>query len=725
MNWVKKYITPLALFFLSVIVYRNWFSFSLLSYGDYVYYFHESLASFLPLSIWKSNFGFGSVDILLWRTPQNIVYGLLGSAGFDLNVIDRFVVLGLWVIISWVSIYLLLRFIFKSEIAIFIGSLVFIFNTYSLTISSQGQLLISIAGCFAVISLLFFIKLMVKQRIIYLVLSVSFLFLTASYDLRVLYMAVLVLFCYFIFHVLFIDKVRVTNIFKKSLYAAGSIIGFCFLSLYWILPLMHSSSLTGNSVLSRQLFGNEFLNINYAFTVFHPFWTGAIPAWFEVQTIPIYFWLVPLFAFLGLIFGIKNKLVLFFGIISIIGVFLTKQVSVPFPFVYPLLFKYLPGFSAFREASKFYFLVILGYSVLMAAFVDWLWLKKSKYIFMEYEKYLLLILVMSLFLWNIKPFLTGEIGSLLVPRSIDQDYSVLRKFINNQDNFFRVAWVPASSRWHFATSIHPEVSVVNSLTSGQWKSLIEEKIPVNYVDGDIIHSFLQQDNSNVVFDNSSIKYVVVPLVDSDNEGNIFQSYGKSRNFYLEQLDHLSWLKKINIGLKNIRVYENDNFVPHIFTSDTASGSNNKDNQSFQYSSNELNTTFNSISPTQYAVQISHIKDVSYLDFSESYHPNWKIRVGNFNGWEGIVTKDYFLPDDIHRDNEYQLNTYRIDPAAICKDFTCQKNSDGSYTINMTLYFVPQIYLYIGGVVSGLSFVALVSYLTYVLIKYFKLISYKK
>jgi len=211
MNWVKKYITPLALFFLSVIVYRNWFSFSLLSYGDYVYYFHESLASFLPLSIWKSNFGFGSVDILLWRTPQNIVYGLLGSAGFDLNVIDRFVVLGLWVIISWVSIYLLLRFIFKSEIAIFIGSLVFIFNTYSLTISSQGQLLISIAGCFAVISLLFFIKLMVKQRIIYLVLSVSFLFLTASYDLRVLYMAVLVLFCYFIFHVLFIDKVRVTK----------------------------------------------------------------------------------------------------------------------------------------------------------------------------------------------------------------------------------------------------------------------------------------------------------------------------------------------------------------------------------------------------------------------------------------------------------------------------------------------------------------------------------
>jgi len=71
--------------------------------------------------------------------------------------------------------------------------------------------------------------------------------------------------------------------------------------------------------------------------------------------------------------GRKNKDVVFFGVVALIGILLSKQVDDPFPGLYPWLFKNVPGFNAFREASKFYFLIALGYSVLIGSFVDWLW----------------------------------------------------------------------------------------------------------------------------------------------------------------------------------------------------------------------------------------------------------------------------------------------------------------------------------------------------------------
>lgn len=715
MKLVKKYITPILLLLLSIIVYKNWLNFSILSYGDYVYYFHESLSTFIPISVWKTNFGFGSVDILLWRTPQNIIYGLLGSLGLDLNIIDRFVVLWLWVILSWLSIYLLLKYIFKSKIAVFIGSLIFIFNTYSLSISSQGQLLISIAGCFAILSLLFFIKLMVERKLVYAALSILFLFLTASYDLRILYLAVLLLFSYFVFYILFIDKFRVTNFFKTSLYALVPMVGFGILSLYWIFPLMHSSSLTGNSILTRTLFGNEFLNINYAFTLFHPFWTGGVPAWFEVQEIPIYFWLIPFFVFLGLVFGIKNKLVLFFGLVSLVGIFLTKQVSIPFPFVYEFLFKYLPGFSAFREASKFYFLIIIGYSVLIAAFVEWILKKKRKKYVWKYETYSLLILIIGLFLWNTKPFLTGEIGSLLVSRKINHEYFTLRNYINSQNNFFRVAWIPTSSRWHISTDNHPEVSVVSMLMAGPWETLSEKGKPSNDLGGEMINSFLQQENANDIFDSSSIKYIVIPQQE-EAEADVFIPYGKTKKYYLDQLDHLDWLKRIDIGTKSIIVYENKDSVPRIFTTNTATFSGRFNSYSDPVS-RIPNTKFSSVSSTEYTVKISQIKNPLYLHFSESYHPDWKIHIGEFNWVNALLDKNYFLSDANHYKNQFGLNSYLIDPNKICKRFVCQRNKDGSYTIDITLYFVPQVYLYVGGIITCFSLATIVGYVIYNLIKY--------
>jgi hypothetical protein len=43
---------------------------------------------------------------------------------------------------------------------------------------------------------------------------------------------------------------------------------------------------------------------------------------------------------------------------------------------------------------------------------------------------------------------------------------------------------------------------------------------------------------------------------------------------------------------------------------------------------------------------------------------------------------------------------------------CKKNPDGSYDINLTLYFKPQSYFYLGLIISGTTLIGCLGYLLY-------------
>jgi hypothetical protein len=73
-----------------------------------------------------------------------------------------------------------------------------------------------------------------------------------------------------------------------------------------------------------------------------------------------------------------------------------------------------------------------------------------------------------------------------------------------------------------------------------------------------------------LFDNSSIKYVIVPIQDIANDDDFFVSYGGKndpniRDWYIAEMDRVSWLKKIDIGTQELAVYENENYKPHIYS----------------------------------------------------------------------------------------------------------------------------------------------------------------
>jgi len=691
---VKKHKYLIIILGISLLVFYRWISFSVFAYSDWYFFFSENIKELLTPSVWVNSCNnFGSIDITLWKTPVYLIQGIFGTFGSNSNIPEKFLVFWPMIIFSGIFSFLLIKKIIVSKIGSVIGSFIFCYNTYFLSINSQGHEYLTIAFIFVVLAFWFFIKTLEEKKIFLAVCTSILLFIIGSYDLRALYIAFALIFFYFLFFLFFLNKL---SSFKKEikagLYVAISVLVFLLLSMYWLLPYFKSGVITNNPILNRELFGNNYWNIMQSITLFFPFWNGRSPEWFVVQPIPIYFWLIPIFAFLGLIFN-KNKKVIFFGFISIVGILLTKQVGEPFSHLYEWLYKNFPGFNMFREASKFYFLIILGYSVLIGSFIAFICKYFNKNRLLIVLKYCLIILIIFISLWNTVPVITGEIDSLYISRQIPEDYLVLKDFILEQPEYFRTFWTPTVSRWGFDSNNHPYISNAGIVQSN-W---------VGFANPDIY----EKPFTHQLFNIASIKYIIVPIRDTKSDDDFFVYYGNDREYFINKLDKIEYLKRVDIGQEELVIYENKNFKPHIYVT-SEEETVNKDIQ-FEH------IDFNSINQSIHTINFTNIKEKLYLNFSETYDLNWKLMLGKFN-LSSVIGKNYlFLPDPNHYKNDASLNSFLIDPEYIKLNYPKElytENIDGSIDIEMTLVFKSQIYLYLGLAISAFIFFLLMVYLIF-------------
>lgn len=137
--------------------------------------------------------------------------------------------------------------------------------------------------------------------------------------------------------------------------------------------------------------------------------------------------------------------------------------------------------------------------------------------------------------------------------------------------------------------------------------------------------------------------------------------------------------------------------------------------------------FQEINPTKYQVKIENATQPFFLVFSESYDPEWKAYIENSGTGFGNIIANYgnvgveeansttsFTPGDIHYlfdkslpDNDHYIvngyaNAWYIDPAEIAKD------QNGSFEI--TLFYQPQSFYYLGIIISGVTFTACIIYI---------------
>jgi hypothetical protein len=559
----NRYVPLTVITIITCITHWVWLKGStILSYSDWGYTYRQTYLEFIrPPTLWQTN-GLGSINIVdISRYPIELLSGILALSA-SAEVIEHLVIFYPLMLLMILGSFFMVYRITKSPFAAVVGSLVYSFNTYFLI--GVNLILLVAYALFPFIFILYHQAL--KEKRIGLAMATGLVaWLASAYEFRAFYIMAGLLFSYFLYFLAVYQKDK-SNTAIKHIVILGLLPFFlvALLNSYWLLPLIKLHSLTTNDLFSRELFGNAYMSLPRAMTLFHPFWTGHTPANFVIQPLPWRFWIIPIAAFFGLWLNRKNRFILFFGLVSIVGILLTKQVDHPFVQLYPWLYDHWPGFNAYREASKFYFLIALGYSVLIASLIAWLEIVISDYTWGKVAVVIIGVSISTLFLWNTKPLITQDFGTLFIPRHIPASYPALTHLLVNEKEFSRTLWVPRDSRWGIETTYHPKVSLVDTVQT-VWNGFIQF-VPHdnNWPEQDQMAELLHHPYMANILNIASVKYVVVPVRDVANDDDFFIHYGNNRDFYINLLNQQPYLKPLDLGPNNeLKVYENNTAQPYI------------------------------------------------------------------------------------------------------------------------------------------------------------------
>jgi hypothetical protein len=679
-NWAYKHWPFLVLVLISGIIYRNWLSFGIFTHADYWFWFSESMRDFLHYSAWDSQLSLGAPNLFVWMWAWKILPAFFGFFGFDSNVADKFVIFWPFAFLTPLFTYLFAQQVLKNKLGATVAALVFSFNTYYLAINTQGHFSLTLAGTFAPLAMFFFWRYFDTGRKKDLMASALACLFVGAYDFRVFYILFFIIFALPFWLLLMQKGTEQKKIFFRQNFSAMALffsLIFIF-NLFWLLPTVVTGTLSGNEILARGLVGNNFsLDIEKTLTLFHPFWNGGEPIWFDTQKIPVYFWLIPLMVILGAYWNRKNKKIVFWFIVALVAIFLSKQNAAPLKNAYIWLHQNFPGFNAFREASKFYFAIALAYAILIGAFVKY---SVKYYAKKKFFKYGIFFGVSLIFLWNAKPILTGEMNSIFIPQKISSDEIKIRDYALQQDGAFRTLWNPSDSKWASFSAYRPKINEIQTRRS-DWKKIKD------YVDSqggepggsEKNQLFFSENFATRLLSQSAVRYII------SDKGNFFM---------IENLVANPEWQKLDLKLEEKIIFENQTVRPRIYLT------NEKETIHREIDFQAVN--FSMENSARWNIKLKKANTANWINFSESYHPDWQLVCGN-TPWYQLIFKKSIFDITSHNATDAGLNAFLLNPSEVKK--TCTAGKDGE--IALSLFYRPQAFLYLGGIISlGAIFLAL-------------------
>lgn len=539
-------MTYLLLLVFVGICFKNWFFPGFIAAGDLWPAAGEMIhtISLLPAS-WSDLYGGGlgaSTVPYLWNyfqyaTPLFVLGRILH---LPWECIVRFGYLFPFLAITIYSSYALAKHVIHSSFS-WIGALIYTINTYSILIISGGQTGVAMAYGLAPLVMLQFIKridddaLTIRQSIT----NGLWLALLAVCDLRLTYLIVAAVFLYFLvqhakksprhfFH-------QLAHVFVIPSIVAAS------MHLYWIIPaVVYGKTVSGLSEVYTNTGMLKFLSVadfSHTISLLHPNWPENLFG--KVYFLQPEFLLLPVAAFCAVlcIRKIKHKqTVLYFAALALIGAFLAKGVNEPFGWLFNWCFSHIPGFVMFRDPTKFYLFIALGYAILIPFYLDHIGslLKKKAWI----------VTLLFMVFWGItiREVCVGSIHGTLDAVSVPDDYRIFEKQIGSDHAFFRTFWVPTVQRFAFPTVNHPSIDAI-ALTKESSASGVMKWLETRGAEAQLLRW--------------SAQYVVVPI---DSAGEIFTTERRyddaKRISILNQLDALPWLKRqsqyANLGVWKIK-----------------------------------------------------------------------------------------------------------------------------------------------------------------------------
>ncbi|OQX52630.1 MAG: hypothetical protein B5M53_08085, partial [Candidatus Cloacimonas sp. 4484_209] len=404
------------------------------------------------------------------------------------------------------------------------------------------------------------------------------------------------------------------------------------------------------------------------------------------RNIVFIFWgfIISILPFFAILLFRKNHFVIFFTLVSLIGLFLSKGTHSSLGNIYLWMMKHIPGFWIYRAPwQKFAILATLGYSVLIGMGIGNIFqILKHKFSrnsnFTGLIPNLFLVGFFILYFGYHYPFILGK----MFPGSMDKEWGYHQKFrlgyhikfpkylfesadwINGKRNLFNIVLLPDDKtnvyKWGYGGSGDISLLLFNrGLLFRQYGEGMAPPSPVDGVYFQFINSLYNKSPSaSVYLKLLNIRYI---LQRNDFRYNFYGDYD-SPQFIKDRLNY-----QVNINLDKVFGYwdfykvSDDYFLPHIYSS--TSNAVVHDNLNTMLKTMEANSydklplfiekthlkldlnnlnlaqtpptiTFRKINPTRYEVKIENATAPFFLVFSESYHPKWKAYIKTENrNWE--------------------------------------------------------------------------------------------
>lgn len=376
-----QHLIGILLFFLPFY----WFSSNQVVLGKEMFIFSYYQTTIKIFSYyWVSNFGFGLSD--LYITTQVYIYLNYFLSVFFSNSIVQKIIFGLFLSSSYFSFNHLLFFLkIKDKTSQTLGSLFYVFNPFYIMmfnwIPSYGFLFaitpLFLKQFFIVFSENFTIKNVIYLYIIGVIMSVT------GTNLAIFGLFFLIVFIYYLV-ILFCGGRNLLKNTQKLFLAYSIIIAS---NIFWILPLFSTiQSAFGNAVVYKEnfqtqsIFSSPILN---AFTLNEYYWFNKMNSfgdlyyqysnWYQFPSkiilLVILCYVITHF-FIRVSTQKKNvdyKILLFFLVLILLGIFLSKGTANPYGGIYAYLLMNVKVFSIYRASDlKFPFFVVLGISFLIS-----------------------------------------------------------------------------------------------------------------------------------------------------------------------------------------------------------------------------------------------------------------------------------------------------------------------------------------------------------------------
>ncbi len=495
------------------------------------------LSNFSFPQTWSSDTGeMGEYAVkTLWAWPLEILYSLGAHLGLSFEVLMR--LFGIFPIVI-LGVYFMDRFLSRQNVSPsgrFVGCLLYVLNSFIILIIDGGQLQIGLS--YAIFPWVYqsildalegSIRLKVKSGILVSVLG----FL----DIRFVYVLLVLLFIRFLYESLFQKRGNLWLWFF-SWVKVGLVIFLVFVGLnfYWILPSIAAEAPALPSSYTRvsQASFLSFANIGHSLFLLSPHWYKNVFG--KVTPVLPEFVFIPVLVFLAPVLKRKDRIVGFWLLVALIGIFLVKGTNPPLSGVYTWFFTNIPGFSLFRDPTKFFFLIALSYSVLIGITVNELMNYFGKLKIVNWKVGLIPLLLTSYFLILIRPVWLTKMTGTLSDQPYQKEYNRLADILEDDNSFGRVLWLPSRPPLGYASDDHP---VVEGL-----RLLLKRPFQVGVVGSYELLNFIREaEYMGELFDIAAIKYIAYPYPDTRREelkkDNVEYYYA-----FLDQLSNLQWIDK--------------------------------------------------------------------------------------------------------------------------------------------------------------------------------------